>query len=118
MRQLIGKRFEAEGTPRSRLGALPGSPAPLRSSDSFPAEGIARSLQELVSEADKDLSRAISNHGTLQDDLKLLAADFKEVGELFHNLESNWGSNISYTRSHRISRGQESNFRIPSASAN
>jgi hypothetical protein len=78
MRQLIGKRFETEGTPRSRLGGLPSSPA-LRTTDSFPAEDIAKSLQELVCEAEKDLTRAISNHETLQDDLKLLAADFKEV---------------------------------------
>jgi len=77
MRQLIGKRFEAEGTPRSRLGAMPGSP---RTTDSFPAEGIARSLQELVCEAEKDLTRAFSNHESLQDNLRVLAADFKEVG--------------------------------------
>jgi hypothetical protein len=79
MRQLIGKRFEGESTPRSRAGTLPGSPAP-RTADSFSADEIARTLQDIVSEADQQLTRAASNHETMQDDLKLLVSDFKEVG--------------------------------------
>lgn len=78
MRQLIGKRFESEGTPRNRPGAFPNSPAP-RAADSIGADSVALSLQELISEADKDLSRAASNQDMLQEGLKLLAADFVEV---------------------------------------
>lgn len=78
MRQLIGKRFESDGAPRSRPGVFPSSPAP-RQTENFQADGIAQSLQELVSEADKDLTRAVSNHDTLQDGLNLLVSDFKEV---------------------------------------
>ena len=76
MRQLIGKRLEGEGTPRSKAGILP---AP-RTMDPFSADGIARTLQDVVSDADQELTRAASNHETMQDDLKVLASDFKEVG--------------------------------------
>jgi len=77
MRQLIGKRFEAEGTPRSRAGTLPGSPAS-RTTEVFPADGIARTLQDVVSQADQNLTRAASNQEMIHDDLKLLVSDFKE----------------------------------------
>jgi len=77
MRQLIGKRLEGENTPRSRAGTLPNSPA-LRTVDPFSADGIARTLQEVVSDADQQLTQAASNHETMQEGLKVLASDFKE----------------------------------------
>lgn len=79
MRQLIGKRFEGEGTSRTRAGTLPISPAP-RTTDAFSADGIAQTLQEVVSEVDQHLTRAASNHETMHDNFKLLASDFREVG--------------------------------------
>ena len=78
MRHLIGKRFEGESTPRSRAGTLPNSPAPRITDPS--ADGVARTLQDIVSETDQHLTRAATNHETMRDDLKLLASDFKEVG--------------------------------------
>lgn len=80
MRQLIGKRLEGDGTPRQRQGAFPSSPAP-RNTDIASADDIASTLQELVSQADNDLSRAASNYGSVHESLKLLVSDFVEVFE-------------------------------------
>lgn len=78
MRQLIGKRLESDGTPRTRAGTLPSSPA-LRLARAFSPDDTAGTLQEIVSEADHNISRAASNYDTMQQDIQLLADDFKEV---------------------------------------
>jgi hypothetical protein len=69
MRQLIGRR-QGEGTPRSQSRSV--------ANDSL-SSGFARSLELLVSEAESDLTRAISSSENLRDDIKQLTADFKEV---------------------------------------
>jgi len=76
MRQLIGKRFEGDGTPRSRAGTLPCSPAP-RTVDAT-ADGTSQALQDVVFDADQHLMKATANHELMYDDLKLLASEFKE----------------------------------------
>lgn len=78
MRSLIGRRLEGEATPRTRAGTLPSAPTP-RSGDAIPVDDTADTLQELVSEADRHITRACSNHEAMQHNIQLLADDFKQV---------------------------------------
>ena len=78
MRSLIGRRLEGEATPRTRAGTLSNAPTS-RNVEAAPADDIASSLQELVSEADRHILRATSNHEAMQDNIRLLANDLKQV---------------------------------------
>lgn len=69
MRQQIGKR-QGEITPRQMRG---------RATDAPQIENLVCSLEELVSEADRDLTRATSSHEVLQTDLQHMVVDFQEV---------------------------------------
>lgn len=74
MRQLIGRR-QADGTPRSR----PRSAIFDTSSQSSTHANVVDSIGALVSEADRDLSRAVSFQETLRQDIVEMAAGFREV---------------------------------------
>lgn len=80
MRQLIGKRLDGEIAP-SRSNELPGSPVPY-TTDASRLQGLSRSLQDLISGADKDLARATTNHETLRDGLKALMTEMAEVCQI------------------------------------
>ncbi|KII94880.1 hypothetical protein PLICRDRAFT_33706 [Plicaturopsis crispa FD-325 SS-3] len=75
MRQLIQKR-QGEGTPRSRSrnGFAMDDPQP-QSSDKL--DRFAKSVEGLVSDADRDLLRAASNIETIQNDIRQVATEFK-----------------------------------------
>jgi CHAT domain-containing protein len=77
MRQLIGRR-QGDGTPRSRARSIV-LDTPTRNSTSVNIADLSRSIDMLVSDADKDLSRAASNQEALQRDLKQVAIQLKEV---------------------------------------
>ncbi|KAF5388006.1 hypothetical protein D9615_000543 [Tricholomella constricta] len=77
MRQLIGRRqLEGEGTPRSRPRSVFDTPP--RAIPSANATGTARAIEKLVSEADRDLARAVSNQDALQLDLQQVSVALKE----------------------------------------
>lgn len=90
MRQLIGKRG-AEGvvTPRSRPRsvvavphAAPATPTAGAGPSTNPGYDLPAWTQHvgaLANDAERDVARAASSHETLQTDLRLLAADLKEV---------------------------------------
>jgi hypothetical protein len=69
MRQQIGQR-QGEVTPRGQVRNRADSPI---------AENFVRSLVELVSEADLNLTRATSSHEVLQTDLQHMLVDYQEV---------------------------------------
>jgi hypothetical protein len=79
MRQLIHKR-QLEGTPRSRPRSFvpelstPGPPA-------TPSASNVSRLDESVSDVDKLLASALSNHEILHKSLMQVVSDFKEVGK-------------------------------------
>ncbi|KAF7981667.1 hypothetical protein HWV62_32792 [Athelia sp. TMB] len=77
MRSLIGRRLESEATPRTRAGTLHNASTP-RNVEAVPADDIASSLQELVSEADQHILKASSNYEAMQDNIRLLANDLKQ----------------------------------------
>ena len=87
MRQLIGLRQgEPAVTPRGRPRSL-AAPSDAASasrgsggeSNSALFEGFARTVEGLTDEAEDGLSRSMSCHESLQDELRQLASDFKEV---------------------------------------
>jgi hypothetical protein len=78
MRQLIGKR-QGDPPTRSRARSMVDSTSGSRESDSAQANGSMRSLEELISNTDKYLTRAIKSHDVLQTDLEQLRSDYKEV---------------------------------------
>ncbi|KAF8165546.1 hypothetical protein B0H34DRAFT_689520 [Crassisporium funariophilum] len=75
MRNLIGRR-QGEETPRSRprIGMFN---AHVRTSSGDVGD-LGKTVDTLVSEADKDLAQAQSNHELLQNELRRLASEFKE----------------------------------------
>jgi hypothetical protein len=77
MRQLIEQR-QGEGTPRSKARNLFGTPT----REMGRPEHLCRSMDGLLSEADKDLTRASSNYDSLQNLLKQFSTTFKEVSHL------------------------------------
>lgn len=77
MRQLIGRR-QAEGTPRSRPRSTIFD-TPSQSSTHTNVVDALRSLETLASEADKDLSRAVSFQETLRQNIVEMAVDCREV---------------------------------------
>ena len=88
MRQLIGLRQgEPAVTPRGRPRSV-AAPSDAASayrgsgggeSNSALFEGFARTVEGLTDEAEDGLSRSMSCHESLQDELRQLASDFKEV---------------------------------------
>jgi hypothetical protein len=77
MRQLIGRR-QADGTPRSRPRSAVFD-TPSQSSTQANVVDVSRSIETLVSEADRDLSRAVSFQETLRQDIVEMATGLKEV---------------------------------------
>jgi hypothetical protein len=77
MRQLIRQRKSE--CPQDRPHSVIVSNTRSRVSDTPRADDFAHSMDELFSEADKELARAITNHDVLQTDLRQLTCDFKEV---------------------------------------
>lgn len=74
MRNLIGRR--QEDTPRSRTRTAVFA-APSRASSE--TSEVGRTIDMLVADADKDLAKAQSNQDILQNELRRLASEFKEV---------------------------------------
>ena len=77
MRQVIGRR-QGEYTPRSR----PRSTFDMNRTPTVDKSQVDRSAQvvdDLVVEADNDLVQAVSHQDKLQDGLKKLIADYREV---------------------------------------
>ncbi|GLB33962.1 putative guanine nucleotide exchange factor for Rho/Rac/Cdc42-like GTPases [Lyophyllum shimeji] len=77
MRQLIGRRqLEGEGTPRTRPRSVFDTPTrgppPANISDTLHA------IEALVSEADRDLERAVSNQKALQQGLRRISVELEE----------------------------------------
>lgn len=67
MRLLIGNR-QGEGTPKSRPRSV-----------FDPSRTLPIAVDELLSDADRDLTHALANHEALQKSLKDFATIFKEV---------------------------------------
>lgn len=79
MRLLIAKRSgDSNSTPRSK-GRSTMFDSPTRESSTTSMDGFTRSVEILVVDADRDLTRAQSSQERLQDNVKQLAADFKTV---------------------------------------
>jgi protein ECT2 len=78
MRQLIGRR-QADGTPRSRPRSTVFDTPTSQSSAQANVIDVSRSIETLASEADKDLSRAVSCQETLRQDIVEVATGLKEV---------------------------------------
>jgi hypothetical protein len=51
-------------------------------------EGFAKTVEGLTDEAEANLDRSLSAHDSLQDDVRQLASDFKEVHVVFFLLLS------------------------------
>lgn len=77
MQQLIRQRKSECPQDRPHSAVVPSSRS--RASDTVRADDFLRSMEELFSDADKELARAITNHDILQTDLRQLRYDFKEV---------------------------------------
>lgn len=78
MRALIGRRQAGELTPVARTrSSIFDAPRSLPSSGS---DEVSRKLEDLISDADKNLLQALSRQEALQDELKNLATQFREVG--------------------------------------
>lgn len=76
MRNLLKHRQQGEGTPlRRRVGSIFDTPTNHAYNDT--SKNFIRSVDVLVIEADKDLTKAIKNQDTLQAELVRLAEDFK-----------------------------------------
>jgi hypothetical protein len=84
MRQLIGRR-QLDGTPRSRPRSTVFDP-PSQSTNNANVADVTRSIEALVSEAERDLSKAVSCQETLQKDIVEVAAGLKEVGQSYHSV--------------------------------
>ena len=93
------------------VDSTPGS----RVSDSPQANGSMRSLEELISNTDKYLTRAIKCHDVLQTDLEQLRSDYKEVCLLILTLTSTL---MKLYRERMTWRKQELNCRTRSDNAN
>ena len=75
MRNLIGRR--QDDTPRSRTRTAVFSTPSRASSEA--SDEVSRTLDILVADADKGLVKAQSNQDILQNELRRLASEFKEV---------------------------------------
>ena len=77
MRSLLKHRQQGEGTPlRRRVGSIFDTPTNQTHSDT--PKNFIRSVDILVTEADKDLTKAIKNQDALQAELSRLAEEFKQ----------------------------------------
>ena len=75
MRNLIGRRQEETPRGRARTAALA---IPSRTS-SETSEEVSGTFDKLVADADQDLVKAQSHQDILQNELRRLASEFKEV---------------------------------------
>ena len=75
MRNLIGRRQEEtpRGRTRTAIFAIPSR------TSSETSEEVSRTLDMLVADADQDLVKAQSHQDILQNELRRLASEFKEV---------------------------------------
>ncbi|KAG6833910.1 hypothetical protein H0H87_007921 [Tephrocybe sp. NHM501043] len=83
MRQLIGRRqVEGEFTPRSRPRSLFETPSkslpPMGTPSTSALADSARTVESLVTEADKNLACAVANQDALQLDIKQISVDLRE----------------------------------------
>ncbi|KAG6831397.1 hypothetical protein H0H92_010999 [Tricholoma furcatifolium] len=81
MRQVIGRRMDADGTPRSRPRSLfetPSKSLPVLTPPVLTSTDSTRAVETLVGEADQNLARAVSHQDALQLDLKQISVDLKE----------------------------------------
>lgn len=77
MRALIGKRQTGELTSVARTrSSIFDTPRSLPSSGS---DELSRKLEDLISDVDKSLVQALSHQEALQNELKALTAQFREV---------------------------------------
>ena len=77
MRQLIGMRqSDNVRRPRSAAASSPSGPG---ISNSVQVDAFTRSLEDMLSDADRGLEQALTSHDTLQIDLSQLTSDLKEV---------------------------------------
>ena len=79
MRNLIGRRQEETPRGRTRTAIFT---TPSRTS-SETSEEVSRTIDMLVADADQDLVKAQSNQDILQNELRRLASEFKEVLRTF-----------------------------------
>jgi protein ECT2 len=79
MRNLIGRRQEETPRGRTRTAIFT---APSRTS-SETSEEVSRTIDMLVADADQNLVKAQSNQDVLQNELRRLASEFKEVLQTF-----------------------------------
>ncbi|PCH40917.1 hypothetical protein WOLCODRAFT_137069 [Wolfiporia cocos MD-104 SS10] len=90
MRQLIEKRSSRNVSPLSPVGRS--SPLPRIPEAPPRVKQVSSSIEELVDEADRDLSRAVESQDTLQSDLHSLAEQLKEstrqIDRTFLDLQS------------------------------
>jgi hypothetical protein len=78
MRAMIGRRQAGELAPvgRSRTNVFDAS----RSHSSPVSDESSRRLEDLISDADRNLAQAMTHHDELQGEFKNLAIQYKEVG--------------------------------------
>ena len=74
MRNLIGRRQEETPRGRTRTAIFT---TPSRTSSE--TEEVSRTIDMLVADADQNLVKAQSNQDVLQNELRRLASEFKEV---------------------------------------
>ena len=79
MRNLIGRRQEETPRVRPRTAIFT---TPSRTS-SETSEEVSRTIDMLVADADQDLVKAQSSQDILQNELRRLASEFKEVLQTF-----------------------------------
>ncbi|KAH9947218.1 hypothetical protein B0H21DRAFT_740140 [Amylocystis lapponica] len=77
MRQLIGKRY-GESTPRSRHQSMVESPSLSRLSSPVHVEDIYQSIDDLATQADREILRAIKSQNAAHSDIVSLTAKLKE----------------------------------------
>jgi hypothetical protein len=83
MRALIGKRQTADLPPvaRTQRTGIFEAPRPLPSSGA--SDDVSRKLEDLISDVDKNLVQALSHQETMQNELKIITAQFREVSRTF-----------------------------------
>lgn len=79
MRALIGRRQTADVAPvaRPQRASIFDAPRPLSSSGG--SDEFSRKLEDLISDVDKNLVQALSHQEIMQNELKALTGQFREV---------------------------------------
>src|SRR5882757_6676918 len=76
MRQLIGKRYGGDVTPRTPQRNLLDTP---KRGAATGGDDFTRSIEDYIFDADGNLANAVATQDTLQADVKMLATSLKEV---------------------------------------